>query len=383
MKVCFICSEYPPGPHGGEGTFTQLMARALVRRGHDVRVAGVYPRSYPSPEWENDQGVEVWRLKAGKRRLSWIADRLRLYRLVADWQHKGEIDLVESPDWQGWFAGWPRFGVPMIHRSNGSGSYRLSETGQRKRVRTFWMEKWSYSRTSHWCSVSQYTADKTRELFGLRQPPSAILYNPIEIPPTCVPFEQRHQGTVIFTGSLVQNKGVIQLIDAWMKLQKQHPTAELHMYGKDGLGPDGSAMSLYLKKRLEVSPDCNVQFHGHVPRDEVYTALRSARLAVFPSYSEAFAHSVLEAMAVGCPVVYTRRASGPEVIDHNETGLLVDPAQPADISSAISSLIDDNALARRLGAAGRHMVSKRFSLDTLVLQNERFYETCRSTFGKA
>ena len=41
MKICFLCSEYPPVPHGGAGTFTQVTARALVQAGHDVRVVGL------------------------------------------------------------------------------------------------------------------------------------------------------------------------------------------------------------------------------------------------------------------------------------------------------------------------------------------------------
>jgi hypothetical protein len=49
LELCFICSEYPPGPHGGIGTMTQVLARALVARGHGVRVIGVYQRDYPGP----------------------------------------------------------------------------------------------------------------------------------------------------------------------------------------------------------------------------------------------------------------------------------------------------------------------------------------------
>jgi glycosyltransferase involved in cell wall biosynthesis len=140
-------------------------------------------------------------------------------------------------------------------------------------------------------------------------------------------------------------------------------------------------MSVYLKRKLDKSGSYNVYFHGHVSRDELYTALKAARLAVFPSLSEAFALAVLEAMAAGCPVVYTTQSSGPEVIDDGETGLLVDPAQPKEISSAVSELLQDDDLARKLGAAGRASVSRRFSLDTLVPENERFYEACVRTFS--
>ncbi len=58
MKICFICGEYPPGPHGGIGTFVQVLARALVAAGHEVRVLGAYGTAYHAANEEVDQGVQ-------------------------------------------------------------------------------------------------------------------------------------------------------------------------------------------------------------------------------------------------------------------------------------------------------------------------------------
>ena len=72
MKVCFICPEYPEGPHGGIGSIVQLMGRNMVQKGHEVKVIGIYPKSYPGNDFEIDQGVEVWRLRYKFGKFGWV-----------------------------------------------------------------------------------------------------------------------------------------------------------------------------------------------------------------------------------------------------------------------------------------------------------------------
>ena len=72
MNICFVCSEYPPGPHGGIGTMTQVLGRAFARDGHQVRVVGVYPEWYGEPDVEEDHGVQVLRLRERKQPLGWV-----------------------------------------------------------------------------------------------------------------------------------------------------------------------------------------------------------------------------------------------------------------------------------------------------------------------
>ncbi|MCI0423407.1 MAG: glycosyltransferase, partial [Acidobacteria bacterium] len=95
MKICFVCSEYPPGPHGGIGSLIQTLARALAHRGHQVRVVGVCAFGYPAPDYEEDQGVRVWRLREPKHRLGWVRARWRLFRTLSHWSKQSEIELVE------------------------------------------------------------------------------------------------------------------------------------------------------------------------------------------------------------------------------------------------------------------------------------------------
>ena len=381
MKICFLCSEYPPVPHGGAGTFTQVTARALVRAGHQVRVIGLYRRGLEIVEREDDHGVSVWRLKVPTYRGGWVAGRVELYRLVKRWIADGSVELVDAPDHEGPFAAWPRVGAPLVLRAGGSYSYFLHELGQPIPLRTFQVERLSYRRADAWIAKSRYIGAATKKLFGLTKGPHATLYNPVDAPAAVGDFDTRSAADVVFTGTLTAKKGVVPLIDAWPAIRARAPRAELHIFGKDGIAADGSSMKAFLRRRLPPIAQASVHFHDHVSRAQIGSALASARVAVFPSYAEGFAWAPLEAMAAGCPTVYSRLGSGPELIRDERDGLLVDPHDAGSIANAVCRVLDDRDLARRLGEAGRARVLDNFSLDRLLPANESFYRSVITAFG--
>lgn len=364
LKACFICSEYPPGLHGGIGTFTQLLARCLRGRGHDVRVIGVYGPGLAEPPYQEDEGVRVWRLSEPAKPGGWIAARYALYRTVREWSRRGEIDFVEAPDWAGWTAGWRALGVPVITRLHGSASYFAAEMGETIPRLTHWLERAAVRGADFRCSVSQYTARRTATLFDLGAP-DQVVYNAIEVPPRrSVGSRSRHQ--VVFSGTLTRKKGIGTLMRAWPAVLAAVPEAELHVYGKS---------------TADTAPRFTeggrgIVWHGHVSRAELLEALGLARVAVFPSYAEAFAMAPLEAMACGCPTIYTRRGSGPELAEDGQEVLLVDPDDHDEIARTILRVLTDDDLASRLGEAGRMAVQGRFSLEALVHENETFYRAC-------
>lgn len=380
MNICFVCSEYPPASHGGIGSATQALARALVNRGHQVRVVGVY-RSSGAAAAEDDEGVQVWRLPMPASRFGWVAARYQVFHAVASWAREGLIDLVESPDWEGWVAGWPRLAVPVISRLHGSSSYFAAELRQRCRKTTFWLERAALRRSDYWCSVSRYTARKTRELFELINGPGTVIYNAVDVLDGQGPAPGPRSG-VVFSGTLTEKKGIRNLIRAWPLVQPGHPGILLHVYGKDTTRPDKPSMRDSLRAELPEAVRASVVFHGHVPRQTVLNHLRHARVAVFPSYAEAFAMAPLEAMAQACPTVYSIQGSGPELIEDGKDGLLVDPASPLQIAAAIDRVLRDHALAHALGQAGREKVSSRFSLPQILRQNEEFYQDCLNRFRR-
>jgi glycosyltransferase involved in cell wall biosynthesis len=376
MKICLLCGEYPPGPHGGIGSLTQTLARGLVAQGHEVRTIGLYPPSWPGYSRERDGGVEIWRLRERSGRLRWIAPRIRLFRTIAAWARAGEVQLVEIPDFRAPAAGWPRLPVPVVARLNGSESYFAREIGRTPRRRTWLLERASLLRADAICSASRYTASRTRALFDLPGL-ATVIYNPVAIPrPSTLP---RDANTVVFTGTLTRKKGVVSLIEAWPRVVARCPGARLHLYGKDIPDGRGRLLAPFLRARLGESAG-SVAFMGHVARSRIDRALQRAAVAVFPSYAEAFGLAPVEAMITGCPTVYTARGAGPELVDHGRTGLLIDPDDPVAIAEAIVRLLRDPVLAHSVGENGRREAMARFSIPVLARQNEAFYARCLADF---
>jgi len=380
MKLCFICPEYPPEAHGGVGTFTQVLARALVRAGHDVRVIGLCESDRQSPGAEDDQGVRVWRMDTSKQRFGWVVDRWAQYRTIREWIASDEVDLVDAPDFSGWYAGWPKLPVPLVQRAHGSATYFAHELGRQVGKTGNRLEICSYRRADAWASVSEHAGRVTRRLFNLPRGPDAVLYCPVDAPETVPPFEARDHDSVVFTGTLTEKKGITPIIEAWPAIVEGHPAAKLHIFGKDQQRSDGTSMREYLVNRLPEALRTTVHFHGHRPRRELMQMLRTSRVAVFPSFTETFGFAPAEAMACGCPTIYTKLSCGPEIVRNGMDGLLVHPERRDEIAHAVLQLLGDRNLAARFAVAGRNRVLETFGLEKIVHQNEAFYDKVLNDF---
>ena len=379
MKLCFLCNEYPPAPHGGIGTATQATGRALAARGHIVKVIGLYAGQLAGPAYEDDRGVQVHRIPCPGGRFGWIAGRYRLFTTLTRWAAGKEIELIEVADWEGPAAGWGALPVPVVVRLHGSLSYFARETGARIQRRALFLERKSFHRATYCASTSRYTAAVTENLFGQHRSSVEVIYNFVEVdrelPPTI-----RSSNKVVFSGTLTAKKGVVPLLRAWPEVLRLYPTAELHLFGKDGCD-DGQLMRARLQAMLTAGESASVHFHGYVDRRRLRDELQTCRLAVFPSYSEAFSLAPLEAMGERCPVIYTRRSSGPELIVDGSNGLLIEPDNTAELAEAILRVLRDDALAARIGEAGRTTVLEKFSPHALLPRYEEYYEECRQRFG--
>jgi glycosyltransferase involved in cell wall biosynthesis len=121
-----------------------------------------------------------------------------------------------------------------------------------------------------------------------------------------------------------------------------------------GDGPERAALE---RRAAELGLDSRVRFLGSVPRERVLRLFRAADASVLPSVWENFPHTVVEALAVGCPVIATAVGGVPEVVRDGENGLLVPPRDPAALRAAIARFVHDDELCERLSAAAPASVS--------------------------
>jgi len=393
MNVLYLCEEYPPGKNGGIGTMVNVLGRELVRQGHNVYVVGLYPLGYGQADYEEDNGVKIWRLRykadiglvkgsylfldklflklykyTGLLHFDTVASTKNLFGLITNLIKKYNIDIIEMPDWNTFLHNSlttihiPSFTVPLIIKLNGSNSYFSKEMNIRINNRIFKAEHTLLNRANAIASASLYTAQKTKEIFNVSKE-ITILHNSINIP---LDLGKRvPNNNIIFTGALIRKKGIISLLQAWNLVNIKYPDIKLHVYGK---GPVSK-----LKKMLNKKSIASVFFHKHVTREVILKELSNASVAIFPSYSECFSFAPLEAMATGCPVIYSSRSSGHELITHNENGLLIDPDDINAIADAIIFLVNNKDLRNKIAEAGRKTIFEKFNITLSARRHILFY----------
>lgn len=166
------------------------------------------------------------------------------------------------------------------------------------------------------------------------------------------------------SGRLDKQKGHDVLIDAVAKLRQSLPVRLVIL----GEGPLRPALEAQIRRlNLEKS----VMLLGE--RDDVTAWLSALELFVLPSLWEGLPNSLLEAMAIGLPCVASSVDGIPEVLSHNQNGLLVPPGDRAALAHAIADLVANPASRARLGAAAKDTIAKRFSLLTMMSEYEAAY----------
>jgi len=388
MNICFICNEYPEGPHGGIGTMTQLLAEGLVANNQAVKVIGVYHHGYSSPDFETKKGVEIYRLRADiKNSFSVFTAFWKLWQIVSKWVKEKKIDLVECPDSYGLISVLPTFGVPLVLRAHGNNTYFSSILNIPLKKKTLFYEWNLYRRANRYCAVSEFTANKMSAIYKIKQPIS-VIYNGLEINSlesqslTSEGYNSLAsiQNPIIFSGTLTPKKGIYELVKAMVSLLEEGLDATLIINGKDTVK---LATGLSVKQELmEIIPDAlhnNFIFNGHVTREEILNQYKYAKAAVFPSFAEAFALAPMEAMLTGLPTIYSDTCSGPELISDKNDGLLINPESIESISSAIKYILKHPDEAMIMGQKGRNKIIRNFSKETMTIQTLQFYNNVRTS----
>lgn len=153
------------------------------------------------------------------------------------------------------------------------------------------------------------------------------------------------------------------LLRAWSRVVAAHPEARLLLAGGTQLGGEAYVDRLHaLVHSLDL--DDRVYFLG--VRRDVPDLLAAADLLVMSSRWEGLGLVFLEAMNAARPIVATAVGGVPEVVRDGDTGLLVEPDDPEALSAAILRLIDDPALAHRLGQNGRVRLERDFTATAMV-----------------
>src|ERR1019366_3208155 len=116
-------------------------------------------------------------------------------------------------------------------------------------------------------------------------------------------------------------------------------------------------------------------------REDVPELVRALDILLLPSWEEPFGRALIEAMALGVPVIATNVGGPPEIIEDGREGYLLPPREPRAWALAISRLAQDPQLAQRMGRAGRRRVEAAFTVGHHVAAMVDVYERALARRG--
>jgi glycosyltransferase involved in cell wall biosynthesis len=376
VRVGIVTTSYPRFPGDYAGSFVHDLAVALTEQGTDVTVWA--PHAPGLPQREVLDGVLIHRFRYAPDALEHVAygsgiafnlkhDRraaaalpafLRALR-QAGIEAQATSDVVHV-NWAPVAAVLPPSPVPLVLTLHGS-DVRLAEQGR------FWRSalRRALARATRVIAVSAELAVALSVHSGGLLPPIDVV--PTGVEPDLLERERvvRHaRGAlrIAYVGRLVDGKGVFDLADAFVNLDRD---ATLTVVG------DGPAAGPLAWAFLRADCERRVHFLGSVPRPEALDVMADSDLVVVPSHAEGCGVVAIEASALGTPVIATRVGVHPELLPEV---LLFEPGDIVGLAARIELLADDPALRRRLADEARDRVAAAYTWDLLAGRVAEVYD---------
>ncbi len=227
-----------------------------------------------------------------------------------------------------------------------------------------------------------FTTERIKSGYPMLKAASSI------IAPTCVDpdrlrafplqenIRQRYDlsgGPLLLTVTRLQeHKGLHYLIAAIPQILQAYPNTKFAVVGKAS-GPEQIAYrERLLAQCTTLKITKNISFLGYVPDEDLVALYHEATALVHPATSEGYGLTLLEAMALGVPVIATAADGPKEIIKHKTNGLLVPPADHLSLAEAVIGLLSEPELAKSLSTNGQEYAD-RMSLDAMVTQTVNVY----------
>jgi glycosyltransferase involved in cell wall biosynthesis len=168
--------------------------------------------------------------------------------------------------------------------------------------------------------------------------------------------EGRNATTLICVGRLSPEKGQAGLLRAFAQVRERHKGLKLRLVGD---GPERSALEALA---VELGLGDDISFLGRMTEADALAEIARSDILVLPSFMEGLPIVLMEAMALGVPVVASRVAGIPELVEDGVGGLLFAPSDWNDLARSIEKLISDKALGAALAEHGKRKVAEEFDV---------------------
>lgn len=211
------------------------------------------------------------------------------------------------------------------------------------------------------------------EQSGVKEDLIEVIPSGVELPSLPAPprwDEPRHVPAIGTAGPLERVKGHHYFLEAARRLLDAGQEAEFVIAGS---GREETNLR-QLARKLKIAE--KVTFAPHVR--EYTKVLEALDIFVLPSLQQALGTVMLEAMALGKPVIASSVGGVHSVVKHNQNGLLIPGRDPVALAKAVSHLLKNRADAQRLGAAAREQVAREFTVERMAHQTAHLYRQVMS-----
>ncbi|CAO3361137.1 glycosyltransferase [Azospirillum palustre] len=383
MRLSLLTPEYPPGEKlGGIATHTHTMARALARLGHTVQVVTPWKTGGLPAGTTIEDGVTVQRVDPGPHRHA-VLDRFRTNRRLADAVRAFGPDVVHAAEFDA-DAWWlTRFStIPVVTRLATPTGLVMDTNAQPWVPHTHLLNALERDQTKRSAAIYASTraiARRVADYWRIAPELIQVIPNSIDVaavaanrtaePPTPLP-----KRFIAFFGRLEGRKGIATLGRAIPGVLATNPDLHLMMIG----GEDSASAAVIDQFRRDVAPVADrVHFTGALPRNDALAVVARAEMAVVPSLWESFGFVVVEAMALGVPVVASDCGGFPEIIEHGRTGWLVPPGEAEPLRDMLIARLADREGLKAVAAAGLEH-AKTFDVDTVAAQVAALLENAKA-----
>lgn len=160
----------------------------------------------------------------------------------------------------------------------------------------------------------------------------------------------------VFVGRIVGDKGINELVHAFVRLNKEYPATQLTLVGKYEANLD--PVKIEIMKTIEENP--SIDACGPRYGDELLIEYMKSDCFVMPSYREGFPNTVMEAGAMGLPSVVTDINGSREIIIHEVNGLIVPSKNIDALYEAMKKMVEDTFAREKMAANARPLIASRF-----------------------
>lgn len=378
MKVGFITSEYPhPKVKHAAGIATSVKNLAVTLAKNSVKVI-VFVYHQDKNEVFNAEGVEIHLIRSKSYAfLGWYLARKDIQKYVNNIVKKDGIQILEAPDWSG-ITAFMKFKVPLIIRFHGSDAYFCKLDGRKQKLKNKWFESKALNGAAAYIAPTSYAGEETAKIFGLNRNKIKTIHYGLQIENFENEFSEKfNESTILYIGTIIRKKGVLELAQIFNKVVETNPEAQLILIGNDSPDLKTGSNSTYKLVEELFSDNAKKQanYLGKVPYDEVMEHIKSAHVCTFPSFAETLGMVTIESMALQKPVINTGIGWAQELIDDGINGYLVHPSDISLYAKKISTLLNDKELCLRIGKEARKKIESTFDINKIAEINIEYYKS--------